>query len=146
MKKKKLNFLRLIKIMKRLLGPNGCPWDKKQTHRTLVKYLYEEAGEFKKAVYKKDYENMKEELGDILLQVVFHSEIASNKGHFDIYDVIDNLIAKLIRRHPHVFSSVKVKNEKEVIKNWNKIKKLRKILRRINGSSKKNCKAYFPTL
>jgi tetrapyrrole methylase family protein/MazG family protein len=126
MKRKKLNFSKLIKIMKKLIGPDGCPWDKKQTHRTLLKYLREEVEEFKEAVYKNDYENMKEELGDILLQIVFHSELASKKGYFDISDVIDNLSEKLIRRHPHVFAGLKVKDEKEVIKNWKKIKSLEK--------------------
>jgi len=125
-KKKEFSFLKLIKIIRKLFGPDGCPWDRKQTHRTLLKYLRQEAVEFQKAVYKNDYENMKEELGDILLQVLFHAELASKKGYFDIYDVIDTLSKKLIRRHPHVFGSLRVRDEKEVIRNWNKIKKLEK--------------------
>ena len=123
-KKGNCNFERLIKIMSRLLGPKGCPWDKEQTHKTLIKYLEEEVREFEEAVRKKDYKNMKEELGDILLQVVFHSELANINKKFDINDVIIFLNKKLIRRHPHVFGNLKLKNSKEVLREWRKIKKM----------------------
>jgi len=123
-KKGNYNFQRLIKIISRLLGPKGCPWDKEQTHKTLIKYLKEEVREFEEAVKNKDYENMKEELGDILLQVVFHSELAKINKKFDINDVINYLNRKLIRRHPHVFGNLKLKNSKEVLKEWKKIKKM----------------------
>src|ERR1700692_3382337 len=89
--------------MSRLRSPKGCPWDREQTHETLVKYLFEEAREFKQAVRKKDYANMEEELGDVLLQVLFHSQIAKEKGRFSIDDVVKTLIRKLTLRHPHVF-------------------------------------------
>ncbi len=127
MKRQKLKeFEKLLKIMRKLYGKNGCPWDRKQTHKTLLKYIKEEVKEFEKAIKKKDFENMKEELGDILLHVVFHSEIARKNKKFDIFDVIENLNKKLIRRHPHVFGKKKIKNVKEVLRNWEIIKKKEK--------------------
>ncbi|MFA5146072.1 MAG: MazG nucleotide pyrophosphohydrolase domain-containing protein [Candidatus Omnitrophota bacterium] len=119
-------FIELKKVFKTLHGPKGCPWDRKQTHETLLPYLKEESDEFIAEVRRRDYTNMKEELGDILLQVMFHSEIASREGSFDIEDVIDTLIRKLKRRHPHVFGSTKVKSVRQVIINWNRIKSLEK--------------------
>lgn len=123
---KKYNFSDLVELMEKLRGEKGCPWDKKQTHSSLLGYLEEEVKEFSEAVKKNNIENMKEELGDILLQVVFHSQIAKERGNFTIEDVIDTLCKKLIRRHPHVFGNKKVKNEKEIIENWEKIKKMEK--------------------
>ena len=145
MKRKKINFSKLVRIMKKLLGPNGCPWDKKQTHRSIFKCLLKEVKEFERAVIKNDYENMKEELGDILLCVVFHSELASKEGYFSISDVIDTLNEKLIRRHPHVFGGLKVKNVSDVVKNWVRIKKLEKKGYRY-GYCKKDCKDNFSPL
>lgn len=124
--KKVEKFLKLVDIFKKLRSKNGCPWDKKQTNKTLMKYLFEESNELKQAIRKKDIENIKEELGDVLLQVVFHAQIAKENKWFDIYDVIDVLNKKLIRRHPHVFGNLKVKTPKEVTIEWNKIKKLEK--------------------
>lgn len=121
-------FTELKKIFKILRGPKGCLWDKKQTHKTLLPYLKEEAGEFISAVKSGNLHHMKEELGDILLQVMFHSQIASKQGRFDIEDVIDGLIKKLKRRHPHVFGNVKVKSARQIIINWNKIKAKEKAL------------------
>ncbi|MFN4199769.1 nucleoside triphosphate pyrophosphohydrolase [Fervidobacterium riparium] len=96
-------FERLVEIMATLRGENGCDWDKAQTHETLKPYLIEEAYEVLNAIDLNDDEELKEELGDVLLQVVFHSQIASERGAFTIKDVIDTLNDKLIRRHPHVF-------------------------------------------
>ncbi|MEF3279442.1 MAG: hypothetical protein K6357_00515 [Elusimicrobiota bacterium] len=124
MKSKRIRFNRLLKIMEKLLSKDGCPWDREQTHKTLLKHLESEVKEFKIAVRNRDFENMKEELGDILLQVVFHCEIAKKKKKFDISDVIDLLISKLVRRHPHVFGNASVKNSDDVVKQWNKIKKM----------------------
>lgn len=121
-----LEFKKLIEIMQRLRGPNGCPWDKRQNHKSLLPYLFEEADEFKLAVKNKDLENMKEELGDVLLQVMFHSQIANENRHFSIADVISEINRKLIRRHPHVFGKNKLSNPQQVIKQWNKIKELEK--------------------
>lgn len=120
-------FTELKKVFEILHGPNGCLWDKKQTHKTLVKYLREESREFIETVNKNSYSHMKEELGDLLLQVMFHSQIARKNGKFDIEGVIDGLIKKLKRRHPHVFGRVKVKSVAEIIENWDRIKAKEKI-------------------
>ncbi len=121
--KKSAKLKDLVIIMDELLGKNGCPWDKEQDHKSLIKYLHEEAGEVEAAIRKSDWENLKEELGDILLQVVFHSALAEKKGHFNIDDVIKGINSKLIRRHPHVFGGKKFKTSAQVLVSWNKIKK-----------------------
>jgi len=100
-------FEKLIEIMATLRGENGCDWDKAQTHESLKPYLIEEAYEVLKAIDNKDDEELKEELGDVLLQVIFHSQIATERGAFSISDVIKTLSDKLIRRHPHVFGEAK---------------------------------------
>jgi len=97
------SFEKLVKVMETLRAPGGCVWDRAQTHESLKPYLIEEAYELLEAIDKKDDEAMKEELGDVLLQVVFHSQIAKERNAFTIKDVVDNLTDKLIRRHPHVF-------------------------------------------
>lgn len=119
----KSKFAELKKIFKILRGPKGCPWDRRQTHQSILKNLIEEAEEYTEAVRRRNYKNMEEELGDILLQVMFHSQMASEKGKFDIEDVINHLIKKLKRRHPHVFGNVKVKSVKDVLRNWHAIKR-----------------------
>ncbi|MFC1501195.1 MazG nucleotide pyrophosphohydrolase domain-containing protein [Elusimicrobiota bacterium] len=119
-------FLKLVNLMEKLRGPRGCLWDRKQSHKSLVKYLFEEAREVKHAVGKNDWKNLEEELGDILLQVLFHSQIAKENGLFDIYDVLRILTNKLIRRHPHVFGKKKLKTSKAITKQWIKIKRLEK--------------------
>jgi len=122
--KKPARFPELVKIMATLHGPNGCPWDREQTHESLIKYLREEAREVSAAIKAKDYDNLAEELGDVLLQVLFHSQMAADNGHFTIDDVMTILRDKLVRRHPHVFG--KGKKEKissdEVIRRWKIIK------------------------
>ena len=109
-----------------LLSKKACLWDKQQTHKTLLKYLREEVDEFIFAVKQNDLANMQEELGDILLQVMFHAQIASKTGRFDVEDVIDGLVKKLKRRHPHVFGKVKVSSARQIVRNWDQIKKLEK--------------------
>lgn len=122
-KEEKVNkFLKLVDILEKLRGKNGCPWDKKQTHQTLMKYLFEESNEYNEAVQKQDYDNMKEELGDVLLQIIFHAQIAKENKKFDIYDVLDTINEKMIRRHPHVFGNSKAKTEEEIRAEWEKIK------------------------
>jgi tetrapyrrole methylase family protein / MazG family protein len=126
------SFNKLINVMRKLRGRKGCPWDRRQTHKTLLKYLYEESDELKKAIRKRDWRNMEEELGDILLQVIFHAQLAREKGHFTIDDVIKTLIRKLTLRHPHVFGYRKehtallkgrsLKTEKDVLANWDLLK------------------------
>jgi tetrapyrrole methylase family protein/MazG family protein len=118
----KTRFGELRKIFRKLHGPRGCLWDKEQTHRSLLPYLTEESQEFIRAVRKNDFHNMQEELGDILLQVMFHSQIAEKEGRFDIEDVLDILIRKIKRRHPHVFGNTKVRSSRQIIRNWQKIK------------------------
>lgn len=115
-------FLKLVNILEKLRGKNGCPWDKKQTHKSLMKYMFEESNEYNEAVLNNDAENMKEELGDVLLQVVFHAQIAKENKIFDIYDVLDTINEKMIRRHPHVFGNSKATTEEEIRKEWEKIK------------------------
>ena len=97
------DFDQLLAIMRRLRGPGGCPWDAEQTHQTLTRYLLEETYEVIEAIDEQSPEHLKEELGDLLLQPVFHAAIAEEAGDFTINDVIDTLCQKLIRRHPHVF-------------------------------------------
>lgn len=99
-----------------------CPWDREQTHSSLLKYLREESGELAAAVRKRDYRNLREELGDVLLQVVFHAEIARQAGRFHIGDVVHDLCRKLVRRHPHVFGRKKLSTPDEVMKQWNELK------------------------
>ncbi|MFH0855867.1 MAG: MazG nucleotide pyrophosphohydrolase domain-containing protein [Candidatus Omnitrophota bacterium] len=124
---KKTKFNELKKIFITLHGPKGCNWDKKQTHKTLVRDLREEVEEFICAAQKGNPANMKEELGDILLHVMFNAQIASKNKLFDIEDVIDTLLKKIKRRHPHVFGNLKVSSPRQIIANWNKIKRLEKI-------------------
>jgi len=113
MKKSKAYFNELVSIMKTLRSKDGCPWDKKQTHKSITPYLLEEAYEVIEAINNNDSENLKEELGDLLLQVVFHAQIASDNNKFVIEDVIKAISNKLIIRHPHVFG-----DKKGLTKDW----------------------------
>lgn len=123
MKKYLKEFDKLVSIMAKLRAKKGgCLWDRKQTHESLVKYLIEESKEVKKAVEKKDMKNLEEELGDVLLQVVFHARIGKENKTFDLNGIIAGLNKKLIRRHPHVFGKYKVKTAEEVEAMWKKIK------------------------
>ncbi len=119
----KNTFQDLVETFAILRGPNGCPWDKKQTHETLIKNLREESEELICAIENKDTENMKEELGDVLLQVLMHAQIAKEEGLFDIEDVIQGLYDKLHYRHPHVFGDVKAANAEEALAVWKEMKK-----------------------
>lgn len=116
------SFARLVEIMARLRAPGGCPWDAEQTHSSLAIHLLEEAHETMDAIDSEDMVGLAEELGDVLLQVVFHSEIAAELDHFDVTKVIDDLVAKLIVRHPHVFADVEVAGSAEVLANWEALK------------------------
>lgn len=114
----------LVLTMARLRGKDGCPWDAKQTHESLQQHLLEEAHEVLEKIDQGDTgAGLEEELGDLLLQVMFHSELAAEEGRFDIAGVADVIVAKLVRRHPHVFGDVVVEDAAEVITNWEKIKK-----------------------
>ena len=117
------NIDRLVDIIAQLRAENGCPWDREQTHETLKRNILEETYELIDAINDNNKNAMKEELGDVLLQVVFHAQIAHENGEFDIDDVAKTISDKLIRRHPHVFGSTKVSGTDEVLKNWDEIKK-----------------------
>jgi XTP/dITP diphosphohydrolase len=119
---------RLVEVMDTLRSPGGCPWDGEQTHESLVKYLLEESYEFVDSLESGDRAGMREELGDILLQVYFHARIAQDsvEDPFTIEDVAQSITEKLIRRHPHVFGDAKVSGSGEVLENWEKIKALEK--------------------
>ena len=116
--------------MKKLRGPDGCPWDKEQTHSSIIPNLKEETEELIEAIQSGDKKHFKEELGDVLLQVVFHAQIASENGDFDINDVINGISSKLTRRHPHVFGNKKAKTAKEALKIWKAEKKKEKLKKR----------------
>ncbi|HMK60872.1 MAG TPA: nucleoside triphosphate pyrophosphohydrolase [Dissulfurispiraceae bacterium] len=117
------NFQKLVDIMVRLRSENGCPWDKVQTGETLKPYLIEETYELIEAIDEKDPAKIKEELGDLLLQIVFHAQIAKDRGEFDIYDVIEKINDKMISRHPHVFGDAKFHTPEEVTRQWQERKK-----------------------
>jgi len=104
------------------LAPDGCPWDREQTPRSLCNYLIEEAHEVVEAIEQDDHEHLREELGDVLLQVVFHAELARAQGHFAVDDVIAAICDKLVRRHPHVFGDQQVSGAAEVVDRWEAIK------------------------
>lgn len=118
------DFMDLLDIMDKLRGEEGCPWDKEQTHTSLKKYLIEESYEVIEAIDNKDVDMLIEELGDVLLQVIFHSQIGKEEGFFEIKDVIQSICDKMINRHPHVFSDLEINNSNEVLENWDKIKSI----------------------
>ena len=113
----------LLKIMELLRSPGGCPWDAEQTHESIRNSFIEETYEVIEAINKKDKVLLQEELGDVLLQVVFHAEMEKEKGSFDFSDVCDGICKKLVERHPHVFGSVNVENTDDVLRNWDDIKR-----------------------
>lgn len=126
----KYNFEDFVKIIERLRAKDGCPWDREQTHDSLRPCMMEEAAEFVSSVriYHESgsAENMREELGDILLQVVMHSVIAEEEGLFTLGDVIEEVSEKMIRRHPHIFGAAEVDSSEQVLQNWDEIKKKEK--------------------
>ena len=119
---------RLVEVMNTLRSPGGCPWDAEQTHESLIKYLLEESYEFVDAVQSDNRVDMREELGDVLLQVYFHARMAEEHptDPFSIEDVAQGIADKLVRRHPHVFAGVEVRDSQEVLENWEELKKKEK--------------------
>jgi tetrapyrrole methylase family protein/MazG family protein len=115
-------FEKLVALQRRLRAVNGCPWDREQTHSTLRTYLIEEAYEVLDALESGEDAKFAEEMGDLLLQIVFHSQIASEEGRFTVADVIREIHEKMVRRHPHVFGEKRAKDAAEVLKNWEQIK------------------------
>ncbi len=116
------NFAKLREIVRILRGPDGCPWDKEQTHQTLKKYLIEETYEVIDAIDQEDFDHLIEELGDVLLQVMLHAQVGEDEGYFTVADVIESISEKMIRRHPHVFGTTQVSGTEEVLQNWQEIK------------------------
>jgi tetrapyrrole methylase family protein / MazG family protein len=115
-------FEDLVALQRRLRAPNGCPWDREQTHHSLRPFLIEEAYEVLDALDSDDAQKFAGELGDLLLQIVFHAELAKEAGRFDIGDVIQAVHTKMVRRHPHVFGKVKARSSAQVLKNWEQLK------------------------
>lgn len=115
-------FEDLVDLQIRLLAPNGCPWDREQTHESLRTYLIEEAYEVLDALESGDPEKFAEELGDLLLQIIFHSQLAAQAGRFNVGDVIERVHTKMVRRHPHVFGAAKADSAAQVLKNWEQLK------------------------
>lgn len=120
--KEKYNVYDLVEIVKILRAPDGCPWDKEQTHKSIRQEFIEETYEVVEAIDKESMEMLREELGDVLLQVVFHSVIEQEQGNFDIDDVADEVCKKMIIRHPHIFGDVKADTTEQVLTNWDNIK------------------------
>ena len=120
----------LVAVVARLRSPKGCPWDREQTHKSLIKYLREEAKEVEGAIKKGAWHEIEDELGDLLLQVLLHAQIAQDNGQFDIQDVARSQALKLRRRHPHVFGSREFKSAEEVLRHWGAIKAGERNLRR----------------
>ena len=117
---------RLVAVMRRLLAPDGCPWDREQSFESLRRYVLEEACEVIDAIDAGDRKAMREELGDLLLQVVFQAELARREGSFAIDDVVSGIVEKLVHRHPHVFGDMDAKDADEVLRNWEKLKAIEK--------------------
>ncbi len=116
-------FEDLVAVLARLRGPDGCPWDREQTHASLAPYLLEETHETLEAISRGDPVALRDELGDLLLQVVFHGQMAHETGTFDTSDVVDGLVRKLISRHPHVFGDVRADTPAEVLDRWHELKR-----------------------
>ena len=119
-------FEELIEVTAKLRAPEGCPWDREQTHESLKKHLKEECQEVLDAIDSQDMENLCEELGDLLFQVMIHSQIAAERGAFTVDDVVQGICEKMVRRHPHVFGDRKVNSPEEALALWQEIKKREK--------------------
>jgi MazG family protein len=140
------SLAQLLAIMARLRAPGGCPWDREQTHASIKPNLIEESYETLDAIDSGDPQHLKEELGDVLLQVIFHAQMAAERQAFDFGDVAQSLSAKLIRRHPHVFGTVKVSGSGEVLKNWEQIKRGEKQARQVFPSVVAGIPRHLPAL
>ena len=121
-KQNQKDFQKLVDLIAKLRAKDGCPWDRSQTHTSLIPYVIEETYEVVEAIKSKKHHKLKEELGDLLLQIIFHSQIAKEKGEFDIYQVIEQINHKLKQRHPHIFKVKEKISKQKVIENWEHIK------------------------
>jgi len=131
---KKYTLPELLEIVATLRSENGCPWDREQTHESMKVCLIEECGEVIEAIDNKDDENLIEELGDVFLQVLMHSQIASEEKRFNFDDVVQVVAEKMIRRHPHVFGDAKAGNSQEALMNWKDAKALEKEKKKNGGT------------
>ena len=123
----KYTYEQLLNIIAELRSDHGCPWDRAQTHESMIKCMYDECDEVVEAIKNKDDDNLCEELGDVLLQVLLHAQIAAEEGRFTMADVVDELAKKMIRRHPHVFGDApQAQSEEEGLARWKEIKALEK--------------------
>ena len=138
MEDKRYTLEEFVDIVSTLRSENGCPWDREQTHESLKTCLRDECEEVIEAIDNKDDDNLCEELGDLLLQVVMHSQIAREEGEFTLEDVIDGVAKKMVRRHPHVFGDVKLETEEERLAMWNAIKKQEKAEKQLKNTQKSN--------
>jgi len=134
----KEQFARLVDIIAKLRAEDGCPWDREQTFQSLKPYLLEETYEVIEAIDKEDFEGLKEELGDLLIQVIMQAQLAKEKGVFEIEDVLRQVSEKLTRRHPHVFGNLKLNSSQEVIAHWQAIKKKEKETKLKHNLKKQN--------
>jgi len=139
-------FMQLLEIMGRLRSPRGCPWDKEQSHRSLIPYLIEETYEVVDTLEKNDANHLKEELGDLLFQIVFHAQIASEENRFEMKEVLEGIIDKLTRRHPHVFADAKANDAQTVARHWEEIKASEKKHRDPGASLLSEVPASLPAL
>lgn len=124
---------RLLEIVKRLRAPDGCPWDREQTHKSVRGHLVEECAELLEAIDNGDDCGMREELGDVLMHILLHCEIADEQGKFDFYDVAEDLANKLVRRHPHVFGGRRAESEDDVLGIWREVKAIERKKRVVGG-------------
>lgn len=138
MEDKKYTLEDFVDIVAALRSENGCPWDKEQTHESLEKCFRDECEEVIEAIENKDDDNLCEELGDVLLQVVMHSQIAKEEGRFTLEDVIDGVAKKMVRRHPHVFAGIKLETEEDRLAMWNAIKEQEKQEKILKNKQKSN--------
>ena len=123
----KYTYEQLLNIIAELRSDHGCPWDRAQTHESMIKCMYDECDEVVEAIKNKDDDNLCEELGDVLLQVLLHAQIAAEEGRFTMADVVDELAKKMIRRHPHVFGDApQAQSEEEGLARWKEIKAMEK--------------------
>jgi tetrapyrrole methylase family protein/MazG family protein len=127
-------FEQFCKTIATLRGPDGCPWDREQTYKSLTRYLIEETYEVLDAVNSEDFDKLKDELGDLLLQIVLQAQLGSEQGHFNIDDVVQAINTKMINRHPHVFSDKKLETSREVLLEWEKLKEVEK-QKAVNGNN-----------
>lgn len=139
-------FEAMNEVISALRGPTGCPWDNEQTHESLIPYAIEEVFEMVEAIESGDDKHICEELGDVLFQVILHAAMAKERGAFDIFDVMQGIASKVVRRHPHVFSDTQVSGSAEVLQNWDEIKKQEKALLPLSPKAAIDVPAKMPAL